>query len=96
MRFLKFLNENLYHSKEKDDMLKKKYKISEKDILLARKSISAKRKIDENKLDYAFIWEMNEDPPIVFISFNVEDPNNKSLNKSTLNYKWLPLNKRGA
>lgn len=76
------------YQKKKTEIGMKKYNINQKDIDKARKALSKERKIDEKYIEFAFVNEMSDEPPIVFLSFHIMDKSSKYY-KSTINYRFI-------
>jgi len=89
MKLKKYITENNELLNKK---LMKKYNISKKDIDVARKWLSKKHKVEEKHMKFEFIWEVLEGH--VFITFNIIDKKNTAMYKSSVNYIWLPIEKR--
>lgn len=98
MRLQKYISEEVENSIRNhwdlvNKKLSKKYDIKDKDIKFARKQLAKKHKVKENDLKFEFIWEVLEGT--VMLTFNITDENHKNF-KSSVNYRWLPIEKRGV
>jgi len=93
MRLKQYIKESInQYNDNLNKKLSKKYNIKENDIALARKVLAKKHKVQEKYMKFEFIWEILENH--VYLTFNIIDENHKNY-KSSVNYVWLPIEKRG-
>lgn len=77
---------------KESEKLKKKYKITDTILAKAKKEVSKKVNVHVSKLQFAHIGDYGDGN--IFISYHIIDPKHKRY-KSTVNYVWLPIERRG-
>jgi hypothetical protein len=93
MRFKKYIYDSIQrHYDLINKKLFKQYHVKPKDIEVAKKALAKHHKVQEKYMEFAFVWEVLEG--VVMLTFNITDENHKNF-KSTVNYRWLPIEKRG-
>ena len=79
---------------KENKILLKKFNVKEKDIESAKNSLSKVHKVDKQFLSFYAVWDVGFNNNI-FLTFNIEDKSHKNY-QSSVNYIWLPEEKRGV